>query len=166
MIHPGVLRVVEAAHAAGLDPEVREFPEGTRTAEAAAAAVGCDVAQIVKTLVFFVDGEPVVAMVSGRHRLDPARLAAAAGGQEARRATPDEVRWATGFAIGGTPPFGHARRLPLFLDRTLLGHAEVWCAAGTPTAVFPVAPEALLLATGAQVADLAEGTLPGSGSST
>jgi Cys-tRNA(Pro) deacylase len=151
-----VARVVEAARAAGVEAAVREFPEGTRTAEAAAAAVGCDVAQIVKTLVFVVDGSPVIAMVSGRHRLDPAKLAVATGGAEARRASPEEARDATGFAIGGTPPFGHARRLPMVLDRTLLDHPEVWCAAGTPRAVFPIDPSVLLAATGAVAADLAE----------
>ena len=148
-------RVRAAGAALGIEVRAREFPEGTRTAEDAARAIGCDVAQIVKSLVF-VDGEPVVAYVSGAHRLDPARLARAAGGAEARRATPDEAKAATGFAIGGTPPFGHATDLRLFLDRTLLDHAEVWAAAGTPSAVFPVDPNALLKATGARVDDLHE----------
>lgn len=151
-------RVVADARARGLTIEVREYPEGTKTAEDAARAVGCDVAQIVKTLVFTADGQPLIAMVSGRHRLDPAKLAAASGASEVRRATPDEARAATGFAIGGTPPFGHAQPLRMYLDGTLLEHREVWCAAGTPSTVFPLAPDALKAATGAAVADLHEPT--------
>ena len=151
---PAVQRVVDAARALGLDIDVREFPEGTRTAEDAARAVGCDVAQIVKSLVFMADGEPVLAYVSGRHRLDTTKLARAAAARDVRRATPDEARQATGYAIGGTPPFGHAGDLRTFLDRTLLGYSEVWCAAGTPTAVFPVDPNALLKAVVPTVEDL------------
>ena len=147
-------RVVDAARALGIDPDVREFPEGTRTAEDAARAVGCDVAQIVKSLVFVAGDEPVIAFVSGRHRLDEAKLAEAAGAAEVRRATPDEAREATGFAIGGTPPFGHDRPLRLFMDRSLLAHDVVWCAAGTPSTVFALPPDALLKATGARAEDL------------
>jgi Cys-tRNA(Pro) deacylase len=151
-------RVEAAARAAGLDIDVKTFPEGTRTAEDAARAVGCDVAQIVKSLVFVADGEPVIAYVSGRHKLDTAKLARAAGAAEVRRATADEAREATGYAIGGTPPFGHARPLRLFMDETLaaFGDAEVWCAAGTPQTVFALAAEALLKATGARVENLHE----------
>lgn len=151
---PAVRRVAEAASEAGVAVEVRAFPEGTRTAPDAARAVGCDVAQIVKTLVFMADGAPVIAMVSGRHRLDEAKLAAALGAREVRRASADQARDATGFAIGGTPPFGHRRPLPLLLDRTLLEHGEVWCAAGTPDTVFPIDPNDLVRATGARVEDL------------
>lgn len=149
-------RVVDAARALGLEINVREFPEGTRTAEDAARAVGSDLGAIVKSLVFVAGDEPVIAYVSGRHRLDPAKLARAAGSDRSRRATADEAREATGYAIGGTPPFGHARPLRLFFDRTLLEYPEVWCAAGTPTAVFPIDPNVLLKATGASVEDLHE----------
>lgn len=153
---PTIQRVVEAARATGLEIAPTEFPGGTRTAEDAARAVGCGVEQIVKSLVFVADAGAAVALVSGRHRLDPGKLAAALGASGARRATPEEARAATGFAIGGTPPFGHRRRLPVVLDRTLLEHEVVWCAAGTPDSVFPLDPNALLRATGAFVADLAE----------
>lgn len=131
-------RVVEAASSAGLSIEVREFPHGTKTAADAAAAIGCDVAAIVKSLVFTVDDEPVVAFVPGDRRLDTDRLAAAAGGERVERAALDTVRAATGYAAGGTPPFGHARRLRVFADEALRRHDPVWAAAGTPTTVFPI----------------------------
>ena len=102
-----VERFRRAAEAQGLSPDIRTFPEGTKTADAAAKAVGCDVAQIVKSLVFVVDGRPLVALTSGANRADPDRLAALKGAGGARRATPEEAREATGFSIGGTPPFGH-----------------------------------------------------------
>lgn len=149
-------RVVEAARERGLEIEIREFPEGTRTAEEAARAVGCGVEQIVKSLVFVADDEPVLAYVSGKHRLDTAKLAAVAGASTVRRATADEAREATGYAIGGTPPFGHSRPLRLFLDETLMSHAQVWCAGGTPTTVFAIEPGALLKATNARVDNLHE----------
>lgn len=155
-MHPTVARVVDAAAAAGIIAGVREFPEGTRTAEDAARAVGSDVAAIVKTLVWFVDDEPVIAMVSGANRVDPAKLAAAAGGASARRASAEEARAATGFAVGGTPPFGHPTPLRMFVDPSLLLLSEVWVAAGTPTTVFSVEPNALAAATGATPADVAE----------
>lgn len=139
-LHPNVRRVVDAAASAGLSIEVVRFPDGTRTAEDAARAVGCAVGQIVKSLVFIVDGDPVIALVSGSDRLDPQRLAAVMGGSHVRRANGDEVRAATGYAIGGVPPLGHARPLPVLLDEHLLAHGEVWAAAGLPDAVFRVAP--------------------------
>ncbi len=147
--------MIAAAAAAGLEITVRRFPEGTRTAEDAARAVGCEVAQIVKSLVFIVDDRPVVALVSGAHRLDPGRLAKAVGGSRVRRADGDLVREATVFAIGGVPPLGHLRALPVLMDRALLAHAELWAAAGRPDAVFAVTPADLERASGAVVADLA-----------
>lgn len=131
-------RVVEAAAAVGLHIEVREFPEGTKTAADAAAAIGCDVAAIVKSLVFTVDDEPVVAFVPGDRRLDTTALAEVAGGGRVRRADLETVREATGYAAGGTPPFGHARELRVFADEALHRHDPVWAAAGTPTTVFPL----------------------------
>ncbi len=154
-LHPNVQRVVEAAARAGLRIEVVRFPDGTRTAADAARAVGCTVAQIVKSLVFVVDGEPVMALVSGVDRLDPDRLAFALGGSQARRADGDEARAATGYAIGGVPPFGHARPLPVLIDEHLLAHAEVWAAAGLPDAVFRVAPLDLERVAGARRATIA-----------
>jgi prolyl-tRNA editing enzyme YbaK/EbsC (Cys-tRNA(Pro) deacylase) len=154
-LHPNVERVVQAAASAGLPIEVVRFPHGTRTAEDAARAVGCSVAQIVKSLVFMVDGDPVVALVSGIDRLDPDRLASAMRGTHVRRADGDEVRAATGYAIGGVPPLGHARPLPILIDGHLLAHAEVWAAAGLPDAVFRVAPLDLERAAGARRAAIA-----------
>ena len=139
---------------AGLHIEIRRFPEGTRTAEDAARAVGCEVAQIVKSLVFLADGRPVVALVSGVDRLDPVRLASVTGATTVERADGDAVRAATGYAIGGVPPFGHARPIPVFLDRALLRHEVVWAAAGRPDAVFAAPPEALARASGAVEAEL------------
>jgi prolyl-tRNA editing enzyme YbaK/EbsC (Cys-tRNA(Pro) deacylase) len=154
-LHPNVRRVVDAAASAGLAIEVVRFPAGTRTAEDAARAVGCRVGQIVKSLVFVVDGDPVVALVSGADRLDPARLAATMGATVVRRADGDEVRVATGYAIGGVPPLGHAGHLPVLIDEHLLLEAEVWAAAGLPDAVFRVAPDALERAAKARRASLA-----------
>jgi Cys-tRNA(Pro) deacylase len=154
-LHPNLARVVAAAASAGLTIEVRRFPEETRTAAEAARAVGCDVAQIVKSLVFMADGEPVIALLSGADRLDPSRLAAATGASEVRRADADEARAATGFAIGGVPPFGHARPLTVLIDERLLEHDVVWAAAGLPDAVFKVAPRALQTAAGARLSALA-----------
>ncbi len=122
----------------GLAPEIRVFPDGTRTAIDAARAVGCRPSQIVKSLVFEVDGEEVLALVPGDRRLRTDRLAQAAGGHKARRASLDRVREATGFAAGGTPPLGHAHPIRVFADRALQRHDPVWAAAGTPTTVFPI----------------------------
>jgi Cys-tRNA(Pro) deacylase len=154
-MHPNVARVVAAAAEAGLAIEVTRFPDETRTAADAARAVGCEVGQIVKSLVFVADGEPVVALVSGEHQLDPRRLAATMGATEVRRATGDEAREATGYAIGGVPPLGHARSLPVVVDRQLMRHALVWAAAGLPDAVFPADPRRLAEAAGARAADIA-----------
>jgi Cys-tRNA(Pro) deacylase len=153
---PSSQRVADAARALGLEIEVREFPEGTRTAEDAAAAIGADVGQIVKSLVFFVDGRPVLCLVSGLNRLDTQRLAAVTGASQTRRARADEVERATGFAIGGVPPFGHTQRLPVYCDRDLMTYDLVWAAAGTPRAVFAVEPQSLVQACRATVADLKE----------
>jgi Cys-tRNA(Pro) deacylase len=154
-MHPNLARVLAAAASAGLAIEVRRFPEETRTAAEAARAVGCDVAQIVKSLVFMVDGEPVIALMSGADRLDPSRLATATGASEVRRADADEARAATGFAIGGVPPFGHARPMTVLIDEGLLAHDVVWAAAGLPDAVFKVTPQDLQVAAGARLAALA-----------
>lgn len=121
-----------------LDSEIRLFDQSTKTAEDAARAIGCPVAAIVKSLVFVVGNEPVVALVPGDLRLDTNRLAEAAGADSARRATLDEVRDATGFAAGGTPPFGHVTDLRVFADPALRRHDPVWAAAGTPSTVFPI----------------------------
>ncbi|MEX2654122.1 MAG: YbaK/EbsC family protein [Acidimicrobiia bacterium] len=131
-------RLASFASERGLDIEISEFPEGTKTAADAAAAIGCDVAAIVKSLVFTVDGEPVVALVPGDRRLDPESLSRIAGGGKVERATLEAVREATGYAAGGTPPFGHAAPIRIFADSSLRRHDPVWAAGGTPSTVFPV----------------------------
>ncbi len=153
----GVERFLEAATVLGHDVEVRRFPQGTKTAPDAARAIGCDVAQIVKSLVFVADGEPVLVLTSGANRVDLGRLADAAGAAQVRRASPDEVRSATGFSIGGTPPFGHSLPIRTFVDRDLLAHEVVWAAAGAPDAVFGTTPRELVTTSGAQVAEVHEG---------
>ena len=148
-----VLRVVEALRAAGVQAEVTEFAESTHTATEAAAALGATVGQIVKSLVFLAGETPVLALVSGANRVDTDKLAAALGAP-IRRADADAVRAATGFAIGGVPPIGHATRLRTVLDADLLRYERVWAAAGTPNAVFPITPDELVHVTGASSLDL------------
>lgn len=152
--HRNVRRVVEAAAALGLEIAPVGFPDGTKTAADAAAAIGVDVGQIVKSLIFAVDAEVVVALVSGANQLDEAKLAAAAGGQRCGRVDANTVREATGFPIGGVPPFGHSRALPVFVDPDLLAYDEVWAAAGTWTDVFGIAPIDLVRASAGTVTDL------------
>jgi prolyl-tRNA editing enzyme YbaK/EbsC (Cys-tRNA(Pro) deacylase) len=132
---------------------VHKFPEGTRTATDAAQAVGCDVGQIVKPLVFVAGGRPVVALVSGANRLDEGRLGVLAG-TPVVKADATVARDATGYAIGGVPPFGHATAVPVFMDRDLLSYASVWAAAGRPDSVFEIPPERLRELSNATVADL------------
>src|SRR6266508_901738 len=155
-LHPNARAVMAAAETAGLTIDPVEFPDGTRTAGDAARAIGVAVGQIVKTLVFAVDREVVIAMVSGINRLDPARLAAAAArvGAVVDRADARLARDATGYPIGGVPPFGHTRPLRTFLDDDLMAYDVVWAAAGTPRHVFAAAPADLVRATGATVCAL------------
>jgi len=149
-------RFLEAARVLDHPVEVRRFPEGTKTAEDAARAIGCDVGQIVKSLVFVAGGRPVLALTSGANRVDPGRLAVLAGAGDARRANPEEARAATGFAVGGTPPFGHPEPLRAFIDPDLLAFDQVWAAAGTPDAVFRTTPDELRRTTNAEVAGFTE----------
>ena len=123
----------------------RDFPEGTRTAQDAAAAIGCSVGQIVKSLVFLRDEEPVLVLCSGANTVDAQRLGLA-------KADADLVRRATGFAIGGVPPYGHPVPLETLVDEDLLGYDEVWAAAGTPRSVFPLTPAELVQRSGGSVA--------------
>ena len=116
-MHRNAELVVRAGLDRGVDVFPREFPQGTRTAADAAAAIGVELGQIVKSLVFLVDGRPVVALMSGSNRLDEDRLAAVAGGVKARRADANAAREATGFPIGGVPPFGHRIDVPVFVDQ-------------------------------------------------
>lgn len=153
-LHPNVVRVVEAGRARGLEIVPRRFPEGTKTAADAAAAIGVELGQIVKSLIFAVDGSVVLAYVSGANQLDEKKLAAAAGGAKCARVDADVVRQATGFPIGGVPPFGHSTHLPIFIDPDLLQYDEVWAAAGTWNDVFGIQPQQLVEASEGLVTDL------------
>lgn len=154
-MHRNVMAFLAAARELGVAVDPQEFPESTHTAEEAAAAVGVEVGRIVKSLVFSVDDEVVVALVSGPNRLDEKKLAAAAGGRKAGRVDAEAARAATGFPIGGVPPFGYRTSLRVFVDEDLLGYDEVWAAAGTPNVNFAIAPDELVRAAGAVVCDLA-----------
>jgi prolyl-tRNA editing enzyme YbaK/EbsC (Cys-tRNA(Pro) deacylase) len=153
-MHANVQRVVDAAAALGLEVTPRTFPEGTRTAQEAADAIGVELGQIVKSLIFAVDGEITLAYVSGANQLDETKLAAAAGGAVCQRVDADVVRLATGFPIGGVPPFGHTTPLRVFIDPDLLQFGEVWAAAGTWHDVFGIEPHKLVEASGGVVTDL------------
>ena len=153
-IHPNVVRVVSAAKERGLEIETKRFPEGTKTAADAAAAIGVTVGQIVKSLVFGVDGEIVMALVSGSNQLDEKKLALAAGGSKCARVDADAVREATGFPIGGVPPFGHTTQLRVFVDPDLLQYDEVWAAAGTWNDNFGANPNDIVRVAGGVVTDL------------
>lgn len=138
-LHPTALRVADRLAAAGLDVTVRELDDSTRTAAEAAAAAGCELGQIVKSLVFVDDRGPVLVLCAGDRRVDTASLGV-------RRATPAEVREATGFAIGGVPPLGHSAPLRTLVDVSLRRFETVWCAAGTPRAVFEAGTAELIAA--------------------
>ncbi len=152
--HPNVTRVATAAAEFGLAIAPRRFPEGTKTAADAAAAIGVHVGQIVKSLIFAVDGEVVLAYVSGSNQLDEKKLAHAAGGSNCSRVDADTVYDTTGFPIGGVPPFGHKTKLRIFIDPDLLQHDEVWAAAGTWHDVFALSPADLERVSGGVVTDL------------
>lgn len=133
------------------------FPEGTKTSQDAADAIGCALSAIAKSIVMTLDdAEQVVVFASGDTRIDPGRLAAAGGAESARRATLDEAREATGFAAGGTPPFGYPGPVRVFADRALGRHEDVWSAGGTPTTVFPIPLQLLIELTAATWVDVAE----------
>ncbi len=150
-----VLKVSQAAAALGIPVEIRDMPDSTRTAAEAAAAVGCSVGEIVKSLVFRGrdSGSPYLLLVSGANRVNEDAVASQIG-EPLDRPDAAFVRTVTGFAIGGIPPFGHAATLPTFLDRDLLAHPAVWAAAGTPHALFRTDPAALRDAVAAHVIDV------------
>jgi prolyl-tRNA editing enzyme YbaK/EbsC (Cys-tRNA(Pro) deacylase) len=147
--------VTSAARKLGLDVEVRTLDAPTRTVAEAAAVVGVDPGQIAKSLVFVADGEPVVCIASGAHRVDIDELALAFDCAEVRKASPDEVRAATGFPVGGVPPFGHG--LPVVMDEALLAQDRVWAAGGDGNSLFEVDPRQLVTCTSARVADVSSG---------
>ena len=153
---PSAQRVADAAAALGLTIDIVTFDQSTRTAEDAAAAIGCAVGQIVKSLLFTVGGAPVIALVSGANQLDTAKLAAlrGVGRKQVERADADTVRAATGYAIGGVPPFGYTQFLSIYVDEDLTTYEVIWAAAGTPNTVFAIVPADLLRVTGGQPVDL------------
>jgi len=155
-MHPASQKVLEAARGLGIQIDIRQFDQSTRTAQEAADAIGVSLGQIVKSLVFLADGQPILVLASGPNRTDIAKLARQAGAQAVRRASAGEVQAATGFAIGGVPPIGHRRPLPIYFDRDLLQYDTVWAAAGTPNTVFAIEPGELAQASGAVIADLKE----------
>jgi prolyl-tRNA editing enzyme YbaK/EbsC (Cys-tRNA(Pro) deacylase) len=134
-------RLADCARDLGIRVQVQRLETSTRTVAEAAVAVGCEEAEIAKSIVFVADGDPVVCVASGRHRVDTKKVADALDVAEVRQAAADEVRAATGFAIGGVPPFGHD--LPVLFDEELLRHRRVWAAAGDPHSLFEVDPREL-----------------------
>jgi prolyl-tRNA editing enzyme YbaK/EbsC (Cys-tRNA(Pro) deacylase) len=163
--HAAVRRVLEAAERKGVTLDVTVFGESTHTAADAARAVGAEIGQIVKSLVFVTtadEGQPeaIICLVSGPNRVDLARLGAVLGRSDVRRASASEANDLTGFVIGGIPPFGHTRRLRVIMDPDLGRFPEVWAAAGLPTAVFPVAPSTLRMLADAVVAPMTEDREP------
>jgi prolyl-tRNA editing enzyme YbaK/EbsC (Cys-tRNA(Pro) deacylase) len=151
-------RMRAALAEAGLgEVPITTFPEGTHTAVAAAAALGTQVDKIVKSLVFMAGDRAILVLASGPNRVDVAKVGELLG-QPIARASADQVRQATGYAIGGVPPFGHTQQLATFLDGDLLAFEEVWAAAGRPDTVFPIAPQDLVRITGAKVAEVVEST--------
>lgn len=158
---PAVTRVIEAAARKGVRLDVTTFDQSTHTAEEAAVAVGAELGQIVKSLVFVAaadDGDltPILCLVSGPNRVDLARLAAVTGEPDIRRATAREAHDLTGFPIGGIPPIGHSRPVRAIMDPDLGRFQVVWAAAGTATAVFPVAPGTLRILANAVVSPICE----------
>ncbi len=154
--HPTAERFAESAKSLGLEVEIRQFDATTRTAEDAANAIGCSVGQIVKSLIFLVEGDAVLTLVSGPNRLDEKKLAAlcGVGKKKVRRADADKVREVTGYSIGGVPPFGHATKLRTFIDEDFLQYDTIWAAGGTSNAVFAIAPDELSQVTEGQAATL------------
>ena len=147
-------KLADCARELGIEVQVQRLEASTRTVADAATAVGCQEAEIAKSIVFVADGDPVVCVASGRHRVDTDKVADALDVAEVRQAQADEVRAATGFAIGGVPPFGHD--LPVLFDEELLTHEYVWAAAGDPHSLFCVNPRELARCTGARVVPLGE----------
>ena len=158
--HPAIQRVLDAAARKGVTLEVIQFDESTHTAAEAAKALGVELGQIVKSLVFVIPaasgGEPVLCLVAGHNRVDLARLAAITSAPDIRRATAREAHDLTGFSIGGIPPIGTERAVRVIMDPDLGRYPVVWAAAGLPTAVFGVPPGTLRILSNAMVAPIAE----------
>ena len=155
-MHPSAQKVALAAQELGLAIEIKEFEQTTRSAQEAADAIGCELAQIVKSLCFTVNDQPIMALVSGANQLDERKLAAlcGVGRKKVQRASADAVKAATGFSIGGVPPFGHLTPMTIFVDEDLRQFETVWAAAGTPFAVFAIGPENLISGCGGTAVSL------------
>jgi prolyl-tRNA editing enzyme YbaK/EbsC (Cys-tRNA(Pro) deacylase) len=156
VVHPNATRVQDALLAAGAKGSVRMLDESARTAAEAAAALGVDVGQITNSLIFVADGEPLLVLTSGRHRVDTARVAALVGVAKVSRADADFVREHAGVAIGGVSPIGHPRPLRTLVDIALHDYDVVWAAAGHTHAVFPTTYDELLALTGGTPADVGD----------
>ncbi|MDG4860828.1 YbaK/EbsC family protein [Streptomyces sp. T-3] len=154
--HPRFAEALKELGLGELLPAVRSFPEATRTAAQAAEAIGCELSEIVKSLVFAVDGVPVLVLMDGASRVDVELVRRELGAEKVKRADADLVRETTGYAIGGVPPFGHRTRTRVLADRGLLDHATVWAAAGTPHTVFPLDPKSVIAHAGATLVDVRE----------
>jgi Cys-tRNA(Pro) deacylase len=150
----GPERVQAALEAAGLPIEVVKLADSARTAQLAAEAIGTELGSIVKSLVFLADGEPVLVLVAGDRRADPAKLKDLLAARRVMIADAERVKQETGFAIGGVPPVGHLRPLPTWVDQSLERFDTVYAAAGHPHAVFPISYEDLVRLTNGQVADI------------
>jgi prolyl-tRNA editing enzyme YbaK/EbsC (Cys-tRNA(Pro) deacylase) len=156
--HPRFAAALEELGLGELHSRVRRFPDATRTAAEAAAAIGCELSQICKSLIFAADGVPVLVLMDGASRVDVERVREELGAEAVTRAKADVVRETTGYAIGGVPPFGHRTRTRVLADRSLLEHDLVWAAAGTPHAVFPMEPKTLIAHAGGTLVDVRERT--------
>jgi prolyl-tRNA editing enzyme YbaK/EbsC (Cys-tRNA(Pro) deacylase) len=154
-VHPSVVRVAELLRSSGATGEPVQLTDSARTAAEAAAALGCEVGAIASSLVFTADGEPLLVMTSGAHRVDTVLVARTLGVQKVRRADADTVRSATGYAIGGVAPIGHPAPLRTLVDTDLARYDVVWAAAGHPHAVFPTSYDELLRLTGGTPAQVA-----------
>lgn len=155
-MHPSTQKVAQAAQTLGLTIEIKAFDQTTRTAQDAADTIGCELGQIVKSLCFSVNDAPIMALVSGINQLDERKLAAlcGVGRKKVKRANADAAKAATGFSIGGVPPFGHSSPMTIYVDEDLLQYETVWAAAGTPFAVFAIAPDELVRGCGGTAVDL------------
>ncbi|WSJ87489.1 YbaK/EbsC family protein [Streptomyces sp. NBC_01304] len=154
--HPRFAEALKELGLGELLPAVRTFPEATRTAAQAAEAIGCELSEIVKSLIFAADGVPVLVLMDGASRVDVELVRRELGAEKVKRADADLVRETTGYAIGGVPPFGHRTRTRVLADRGLLDHTVVWAAAGTPHAVFPLDPKSVIAHAGATLVDVRE----------
>jgi Cys-tRNA(Pro) deacylase len=153
---PATQRFVAACAEIGYSAKPLVFPEGTKTSKDAARVAGCELRQISKSIVLSADGSPILVLMSGDLRIDTEKLARAIDAQKVGRADVEDARAATGYAVGGTPPFGHATAIPVYADVSLKRSEEVWVAAGTPTTIFPMPLNELVSVSGATWVDVGE----------